>query len=393
MSEVGALVVGGDYQGLGIVRSLGRAGIPTCVLDDEPSIARYSRYASMAVRVADLRDEAATVEAALAAAEGSGLRGWVVYPTRDEVVTAFSRARDRLKEVFRVPTPGWETVRYAIDKRLTNTLAERVGVPTPRTWYPETEEALDRIETDSWPLLVKPAIKQRFIYTTRVKGWVVHDRAELRARFLDAAAVVGPGEVMVQDMIPGNGRTQYAYCAFFKDGLAIGRMVVRRRRQRPADIGRSSTYVETVDVPELIETSERLLRELGYYGLVELEYKFDTRDGTFKLLDINARTWGYHSIGPPAGVDFPLLLFRDQLGLEVSVVEARSGVTWMRVLTDTPTALADVVHGRLGFREYLRSVREVATEAAFSREDPRPGWAEVALLPHLIRTRAAIGRH
>jgi predicted ATP-grasp superfamily ATP-dependent carboligase len=393
MTETGALVVGGDYQGLGIVRSLGRQGIPTCVLDDEPSIARYSRYASMAVRVSDLRDETAIVEAALSAAERLDLEGWVVYPTRDEVVTAFSRARDRLGKVFRMPTPGWETVRYAIDKRLTNALAERVGVSTPRTWYPETVEALDDMVSDTWPLLVKPAIKQHFIYTTRVKGWVVHDRDELRARFIDALAVVGPGEVMVQDMIPGNGRSQYAYCAFFKDGRAVGRMVVCRRRQRPADIGRSSTYVVTVDDPELVETSERFLRELDYYGLVELEYKLDERDGMYKLLDVNARTWGYHSVGHTAGVDFPLLLFRDQLGFEVPTVEARPGVSWVRVLTDTPTALAEVVRRRLGLREYVRSLRSIATEAAFSREDPRPGWAEVALLPYLIRTRAAIGRH
>jgi predicted ATP-grasp superfamily ATP-dependent carboligase len=68
-------------------------------------------------------------------------------------------------------------------------------------------------------------------------------------------------------------------------------------------------------------------------------------------------------------------------------------VSWVRVLTDTPTALAEVVRRRLGLREYVRSLRSIATEAAFSREDPRPGWAEVALLPYLIRTRAAIGRH
>ena len=38
----GAVVIGGDYQGLGIVRSLGRQGIPICILDDEHSISRYS---------------------------------------------------------------------------------------------------------------------------------------------------------------------------------------------------------------------------------------------------------------------------------------------------------------------------------------------------------------
>ena len=53
--QFGAVVVGGDYQGLGIVRSLGRSGFPVCVVDDEPSIARYSRYATHAIRVPLLR--------------------------------------------------------------------------------------------------------------------------------------------------------------------------------------------------------------------------------------------------------------------------------------------------------------------------------------------------
>jgi D-aspartate ligase len=41
-TDVGAVVLGGDYQGLGIARSLGRRGVPICVLDDEHSIASAS---------------------------------------------------------------------------------------------------------------------------------------------------------------------------------------------------------------------------------------------------------------------------------------------------------------------------------------------------------------
>ncbi len=73
--QPGALVVGGDYQGLGIVRSLGRRGIPVCVVDDEWSIARFSRYATHMETVADLRDECNAVDAVLAIAR----RGWRIH--------------------------------------------------------------------------------------------------------------------------------------------------------------------------------------------------------------------------------------------------------------------------------------------------------------------------
>jgi len=89
--KVGAVVVGGDYQGLGIVRSLGRRGIPVCVVDDEHSISRFSKYSTKFVKLADLKDEAATVAALLDIGNRLSLHGWILYPTRDELVAAFSR--------------------------------------------------------------------------------------------------------------------------------------------------------------------------------------------------------------------------------------------------------------------------------------------------------------
>ena len=84
-------MVGGDYQGLGIVRSLGRQGIPVCIVDDELSISRYSRYSTKFVKVADLRDERTSVDTLLKIGRQLGLDGWVLYPTREELVAAFSR--------------------------------------------------------------------------------------------------------------------------------------------------------------------------------------------------------------------------------------------------------------------------------------------------------------
>lgn len=37
----------------------------------------------------------------------------------------------------------------------------------------------------------------------------------------------------------------------------------------------------------------------------------------YRLLDVNARTWGYHTLGAGAGVDFAYLLFADQTGQSV----------------------------------------------------------------------------
>ncbi|MGH9350867.1 MAG: ATP-grasp domain-containing protein, partial [Terriglobia bacterium] len=78
--QAGAVVIGGDYQGLGIVQSLGRRRVPVCVVDDEISIAKFSRYATHAATLPDLRDERATVDAILAVGRRLRLKGWVLYP-------------------------------------------------------------------------------------------------------------------------------------------------------------------------------------------------------------------------------------------------------------------------------------------------------------------------
>jgi predicted ATP-grasp superfamily ATP-dependent carboligase len=164
-------------------------------------------------------------------------------------------------------------------------------------------------------------------------------------------------------------------------------MTVTRHRQHPSDLGRSSTFVESADEPALIEPSVRFLSHVDYYGLVEIEYKRDPRDGAFKLLDVNARTWGYHSLGAAAGIDFPYLLFEDQVGEPVTCGSAREGVRWIRLATDVPNAVRDLRRGKLKLREYVSSLRDVDTESVFSWRDPLPGLYELTLLPYLALRR------
>jgi D-aspartate ligase len=378
----GAIVIGGDYQGLGIARSLGRRGIPVCVIDDETSIARASRYVRKVVRVGDLRSEGSVLDALALARQRLGLSGWVIFPTRDETVAAIAANREALRHDFRVPTPDLASVRRAWDKRETYRLATELRIPIPRTWFPRAEADLVTIDTGV-PAVIKPAIKEHFFYASRAKAWRADGSAELLSTFRRAAEIVDEGEVIVQEMIPGGGEEQYAYCAFFRDGHAVASMTVRRCRQHPSDFGRASTYVETITRPELAELSARFLGAIGYYGLVELEYKRDPRDGAFKLLDVNARTWGYHTLGPAAGVDFPYLLYRDQTGASVDEAHARPAVRWVRLATDVPNAMRDIRAGRLRTRDYLRTLRGVDTEAVFSWRDPLPALYEIALLPYL----------
>jgi predicted ATP-grasp superfamily ATP-dependent carboligase len=380
---VGALVVGGDHPGLGIARSLGRRGIPVYVVDDQFCISSFSRYATRVIRVKDLRDERKTVETILAVGKRFNLQDWIIFPTRDETVAAVSRHRTELREIFRVPSGDWGSVEWAWDKKKTYELSESLGIPCPKTYTVSSAEELPAIYP-KLPLAIKPAIKENFFYATGAKAWRANTAEALIFFYEKARRQIRAEEILIQEIIPGDGEEQYSYCALVQHGQPHSTLVARRARQHPREFGRAASYVETVELPVIEELSQRFLRAINYHGLVEIEFKRDPRDGKYKLLDVNARAWGFHSIGSAAGVDFPYLFFADQMGVATNRTRAKAGVGWLRLLTDVPTALSDLAHGSLSLGAYLRSIRATRTEAVFSWADPLPSVAEFALLPYFL---------
>lgn len=384
--KIGAVVIGGEHPGLAIARSLGRRDIPVVVIDDQYSVSIFSRYVNRVIRIPTLKNEQASVDAILDVGRRAGLKDWILFPTRDENVAAFSIYRDRLSEVFRVTTPPWETVRWAWDKNNTYQLAEKLGIPVPHTWNPQTADDLPALYS-RLPLAVKPAVKENFFYATGAKAWRAETPEQLLELYHRAAQDIRPEEILIQEIIPGDGHRQVSYCAFFRDGQAHSVLLARRLRQHPREFGRAATYVETVDLPEIEELSERFLRAINFYGLVEVEFKQDPRDSQYKLLDVNARAWGFHGLGRVAGVDFPYLLYADQAGIPVKRSRAKSGVGWMRLLPDVPVVISDLASGHLSLASYWSSLKSVRTESVFDYKDPLPSLGELALLPYLIKKK------
>lgn len=380
--KIGALVVGGDHPGLAIARSLGRRGIPVYIIDDQYCISSFSRYAAKVIRVESILDERKTVDAVLEVGRRYSLRDWVLFPTRDENVAAFSRYRDELAPFFRVTTGDWKSVEWAWDKKKTYELAERLNIPCPKTFNPMSVDEIPALYP-RLPLAVKPAVKENFFYATGAKAWRANTPEELLSLYKKAIAQIRPEEILIQEIVPGDGTTQYSYCAFVQKGVPVSVLTARRARQHPREFGRAATYVETINAPEIEDLSERFLKAIDFHGVVEIEYKRDPRTGEYKLLDVNARPWGFHAIGQAAGVDFPYMIYADQMGLPIEPRRAKAGVGWLRMVSDIPTAISDLFHGSLGISTYLRSLRATRVESVFNAGDPLPSLAELVMLPYL----------
>jgi D-aspartate ligase len=380
----------GDYRGLAVVRSLGRHGIPVWVLQHgDQLLATLSRYNRRTLSWPS-QDEEEKVNFLVNLADRESIRDWVLFPTGDEGAALVARHHKMLGEHFQLTTPPWDVLQWCYDKRLTYRLADRVGVHHPRTLYPANDEEVAACDWP-YPIILKPAYSRSYNRLTASKAWRIDNRTQLLARYNEAKTLVDPGALMIQELISGGGECQFSYTALCQDGRVIASVTARRTRQIPMDFGRASTFVETVDDPSTSATAVRLIEALRYTGILEVEFKRDLRDGKLKLLDINPRVWGWHSLCGPAGVDYPYLLWLLTIGEPIPATKAAVGMRWVRMSTDAPTAIREVLHGRLSLREYLRSIRPPVAKAIYASDDPVPGVLEIPLLAYLLGKRVLSG--
>lgn len=384
--EVGVVVTGGDFQGLAVLRTFARKGIPTILLDSEISISIFSRYRERFRRSPKPSDENAYLDFLLNIADKAHLDGWCIFPNNDETVWLLSRHKNELERHYRIPTPGWQVIGKILQKKETYAAAESCGIPIPKIyWHRNLEELLE--QPLSFPLVIKPSVRHHFYEKARRKAYLVHNRKELLERHEMVSKIINASEIVVQDFIPGGPQNLYSYCPFFSAGKVVAGIAARRSRQHPMDFGHASTFVELVDRPNLATLAAEFLKFVGYYGIAEVEFMHDTRDDSYKMIEVNPRVWGWHSLAIAAGVDLPYMLYQDLLGEPVTAATPSTGVKWVRMITDIPTVCSEISKGRLTIKEYLRSMTGKKTLAVLAADDPLPAIAEFVLTPYLWAKR------
>ena len=382
----GAVIVGGHFHSLGAARNLSKHGISVYVVDNGPCVAQFSRCVRRFLKCPPAEDEGRFVEFLLQVATERNMEDWVLFPSRDEHVRILAQHRERLSGHYVVTTPPWDVVKFLYDKRLTYQLAMQQGVPMPETYNPGSVDDLASLNLD-FPLVLKPAISTHLSSVSQKKAYRANDMQELVHLHEMMAAILDPSEILIQELIPGRGENLFSFVGFFKDGVTVAGLSARRPRQHPMEFGRASTFVETVDVLELETMATEFLQGIGYSGLAEVEFMYDERHARFELLEVNPRIWGWHTIAIRAGLDLPYIAYLDALGKEVTLGPVREGVKWVRVVTDVPTAVREILARRLGVREYLASMSGDTEFAVLSLSDPLTFVADVLLVPYYMKHR------
>ncbi len=319
-------------------------------------------------------------------AERHDLRGWVLFAGSDDDLCFVAQNHTALGGLFTLTTPAWDTVRFAYDKRQMNMRAAELGIAHPRSRYPHPHDDLTSAEL-SFPVILKPTVREGRNSFVDAKAWRIDHAGDLAGRYAAAKALVGADTIMIQELIPGDGTAQYSYAAVWDRGAPIGALVARRRRQYPVEFGFTSTFVETVEAPDVEAAATRFLASLNYSGLVEIEFKYDARDGRYKILDVNARAWTWIALGAAAGIDFAAIQWALATGGTIAPRTARRGVNWLYFPRDVIASLHEMAAGRLSPIEYLRTLRRPSASAVFAWDDPWPAMVDIPLSAVRVVTR------
>lgn len=388
----GAVILGGGFASLEAARNLGKHGVRVCIFGDASAVARFSRLTSRFMKWPKGMKNEELPDFLIAMADRWDIRGWVLFPSSDEHLRILAQDTFVAKH-FILTTPPWETAKHLFDKRLTYTLAQKTGVPTPRGYDLRNGDwvAVPDIE---FPVVLKPAITPHFLETTNRKAYRADNRIELQNLYEGMLRVIPASEIIVQELIPEPSKNLFSFAGYFKQGEPIVGLSVKRTRQFPVDFGRSSSFVVTVDVPELRELASQLLRAIRYTGLAELEFMWNAKRARFELLDVNARLWSWHGLASAAGLDLPYIAFADAVGRTPAHGAVRHGVKWVRLVTDVRAAAQAIRGGTMSIRQYLTSLRGTTAFSVFSLSDPLPSFTEplLLLLDHFIRFVSKRGR-
>jgi predicted ATP-grasp superfamily ATP-dependent carboligase len=370
------------YCALGAFRSLGRLGVRVYGIDSSPSAyGLRSRYCAGRFQwdfdgsapresVAFLKQVAQTV----------GGRP-VLLPTFDTRSLLVADHAEELAEHYLFPRPPAGAARRLYDKREMYRVCQEHDIPTARTRFPTTlselEEAMASLQ---FPMALKGMDGDRLMRRTGQRMAVVERSQDLRAAF---ARFEEPGvpNLILQEFIPGDD-DQVRMMAGYFDVRSQCRFAVTARKIRQLPLRGGITALGACEPCEpVVESTRRIVEAVGYRGILDVDYRYDPRDGLHKLLDVNPRPGAHFRLfADRNGHDVVRALYLDMTGQALPPVDPCWGRRFVVENADLYACLGLRREGRLTLSSWLSSYRGVAETAYLAWDDPVPSLRFVRAL-------------
>jgi predicted ATP-grasp superfamily ATP-dependent carboligase len=370
------------HGGLAVARTLGRAGVSVYgVHEDRFAPAGLSRYTAGRF-IWSTGGQHSYQDQLLAGVQAVGERigrPTVLIPTDDHAAIFVATHADTLRRWFLLPRQSAAMVREVTDK---SALAARccvLGVPVPAAEKVTSREQLEAFtQTTRLPVVVK-CCEPWLLPTGRraTSTRIITTRRDLLG--LDTST-----PLLLQEHIPADRSEDWlfhGYCDEASDCLVA--FTGRKVRSYPTDAGETALGRATRN-PTLEGQARSLLRSLGYRGIVSLDYRFDWRDGMYKLLDLNPRVGAiFRLFETDTGVDVIRALHLDLTGKTVPSGAPIDGRVVVVEGNDLRSGWAHMRDRRLTARELWSSWQAIDEAAWLATDDVLP--ALVALTRAVVR--------
>ena len=364
------------YAALGIFRSLGRLGVKVFGIDSsQAAYGLRSRYCSGGF-VWDFDGRPAQESIAFLKSVSQSVGGRpVLLPNFDTRTLLVAEHADELRQYFVFPTAAAGAHRKLYDKREMYRLCQEQGVPTAETLFPQSEAEFEQYAGQlRFPLILKAIDGDRLMRRSAdgLRMKIVQNIEDLRASF---RAMHEPGflNLMLQEFIPGREDNLWMLAAYFdRDGECRFALTGRKLRQYPVHGGVTSLGVcDPCDA--ILEGTQKLVRAVGYSGIVSVDCRYDERDSRFKILDVNPRAGAnFRLFVDGHGLDVVRTLYLDMTGQAVPSVVPVWGRRYLVEDKDLASSFRNWREGRLRVSDWCKSLKGIAETAHISRDDWKP---------------------
>ena len=360
---------------LSAIRSIGKQKIRVVAGDVyKNSIGFCSKYCFKSFLYPSPENEKIFIDSLYRVVKGEGIE--VLIPGHDDTTYVISKYKELFEDIVTVPIPDMEVLVKAYDKYKTILSAEEIGIPVPKTYHVENEKDLRKLLKEvSYPLVIKPRFQNKG-YGAYGVAYVYSSKELLRIY-----SKISFNDYVIQEFIPGGSEKMRMVNALFdKRSHLVAIFTAKKHRSHPIT-GGSTTLGESIWDPKLAELGMKLLKAWRWYGLAEIEFKLDPRDGELKLIEVNPRFWTYIDLPIACGVDFPYLLYKIATGERVKFMKKyRIGVKFVNPIADPLAAFKILMKSKdkIGmFRDLIMSYMGEKTYELLSFEDPKPFLCEI----------------
>ena len=313
----------------------------------------------------------------------------LLIPTNDRMVEFIRDNYKYLNTHFYLSVPTPEIISLCYNKKNTYLKAKELNISIPNSLYPANEDDLRGMKhLIKFPVIIKPAVMYKLYKETGRKNLKCANEKELFENYKKVLKYIPADEVIVQEIIEGGATVLFSYGSFFANNISFGSFIAHRIRQKPMDFGISTTFAKTVVNKDIQMLAEKFLKGINYFGLSEIEFMYDKKSNEYKLIEINPRSWKWHSIANKLNINLFQMLINSLEGKENKiVVNDIENIGWIEHLTDSYVVINEILKGKLTFKEYLKTMKCCKEYACWSWHDPLPGIIYFLLLPYLYFKR------